>query len=169
MPVCSLTGSSVVDFNGIVHSIPDRCVYSLVKPQGSSSFELLAGFQERRRLGVPFLDYLKLSLQKPDVTFLLEQGGRVQVRRKLMLMERSFLQQASSRSIKGAQELFWSIAVSKLLRFVTEGPSLLCVNVGQWQLSPPEQYSSDVLRCGALHGPASSDSRTLIRQHHALF
>lgn len=85
IPVCSVTGSSVVDFNGKVHSIPDRCVYSLVKPQGSSSFEVLAGFQERRSLNVPFLDYLKLSLQYATVTIYLEQGGRVQVRKKLSL------------------------------------------------------------------------------------
>lgn len=81
--MCSVTGSSVVDFNGKVHLIPDRCVYSLVKPQGSSSFEVLAGFQERRRLDVPLLDYLKLLLQNPNVTIDLEQGGRVRVRRKV--------------------------------------------------------------------------------------
>lgn len=83
--MCSVTGSSVVDFNGGVHSIPDRCVYSLVKPQGSSRFEVLAGFRERRRLDVPFLDYLKLSVQNPNVTIYVEQGGRVRVRRKLSL------------------------------------------------------------------------------------
>ncbi|XP_075907429.1 alpha-tectorin-like [Nelusetta ayraudi] len=79
IPVCSVTGSSVVDFNGGVHSIPDRCVYSLVKSQGSSRFEVLAGFRERRRLDVPFLDYLKLSVQNPNVTIYVEQGGRVWV------------------------------------------------------------------------------------------
>lgn len=129
MPVCSLTGSSVVDFNGIVHSIPDRCVYSLVKPQGSSSFELLAGFQERRLLGVPFLDYLKLSLQKPDVTFLLEQGGRVQVRRKQML--------ASSRLLKGAQE------------FVLEHCSVKTVALCHWGSVPL------VCQCRSMAAPSA--------------
>lgn len=81
--MCSVIGSSVVDFNGNVHVIRDRCVYTLLSPQGSSSFKVLAGFQERRRLGVPMLDYLKLSLQKTEID--LEQGGRVRVRRKVSM------------------------------------------------------------------------------------
>lgn len=83
--MCSVIGSSVVDFNGNVHFIRDRCVYTLLKPQGISSFKVLAGFQERRRLGVPMLDYLKLSLQKPEIEIDLEQGGRVRVRRKVSM------------------------------------------------------------------------------------
>lgn len=130
IPVCSVTGSSVVDFNGKVHSIPDRCVYSLVKPQGSSCFEVLAGFRERRLLNVPFLDYLKLSLQ--NVTISLEQGGRVQVRKKtllegLLVMGRSFAE----------------ATMSKLLHFVTAG-SPFCVHVGQRQHNQPEQCVSGV-------------------------
>lgn len=93
--VCSVTGPSVVDFNGKVYSIPDRCVYSLSKPRDSSTFEILAGFKERRLVDVPFLDYLKLSLQNPTVTINLEQGGRVRVRRtrpsSFVVMGRSFL------------------------------------------------------------------------------
>lgn len=77
--ICTLTGSTVIDFHSVVHSLPDRCVYSLMKPQGSSQFELLAGFMERRRQDVMFLDHLILWLNDPGVTIYLEQGGRARV------------------------------------------------------------------------------------------
>lgn len=83
--VCTVTGSTVIDFHDRVHSVPDLCVYSLMKSQGSSSFELLAGFRERRRLDVPFVDHLKLWLNDSDVTIYLERGGRAQVRGKVSL------------------------------------------------------------------------------------
>ncbi|XP_075888268.1 alpha-tectorin-like [Nelusetta ayraudi] len=125
IPVCSVTGSSVVDFNGKVHSIPDRCVYSLVKPQGSSSFEVLAGFQERRSLNVPFLDYLKLSLQDTTVTIYLEQGGRVQVRKKLSLKVCCF--NGSAVSLNSASQVFNGVELSMDQRAVTA--KLLFANV----------------------------------------
>lgn len=56
-----------------------------MKSQGSSSFELLAAFRERRRLDVPFVDHLKLWLNDSGVTIYLERGGRVQVRGKVSL------------------------------------------------------------------------------------
>uniref|UniRef100_A0A8C4GDU6 ZP domain-containing protein n=1 Tax=Dicentrarchus labrax TaxID=13489 RepID=A0A8C4GDU6_DICLA len=61
------------------HSVPDRCVYSLIKPQGSSAYNILAGFLERRRQDVVFLDHLILSLNGSSVKIYLEQGGRVRV------------------------------------------------------------------------------------------
>lgn len=116
--VCSVTGSSVVDFNGKVHFIHDRCVYSLLKPQRNSAFEILAGFRERRRLDVPLLDYLKLSLQNPNVIIDLEQGGRVRVRRKVSIKVSWWWFSLShyrecSRLVKGAQGLRWSLTMSR--------------------------------------------------------
>ncbi|XP_051282972.1 uncharacterized protein LOC127378337 [Dicentrarchus labrax] len=75
--VCTVTASSIIDFSSRVHSVPDRCVYSLMKPLGSSAFNLLAGFRERRRQDVAFLDHLILSLNGSSVKIYLEQGGRV--------------------------------------------------------------------------------------------
>ncbi|XP_034058938.1 alpha-tectorin-like [Gymnodraco acuticeps] len=76
--VCTVTGSTVIGFHGAVHSVQDRCAYSLMEPEGSASFNLTAAFRERRRTDVPLLDHLILSL--PGVTMYLEQGGRVRVR-----------------------------------------------------------------------------------------
>ncbi|KAL3066007.1 hypothetical protein OYC64_016029 [Pagothenia borchgrevinki] len=76
--VCTVTGSTVIGFHGAVHSVQDRCAYSLMEPEGSASFNLMAAFRERRRTDVPLLDHLILSL--PGVTMYLEQGGRVRVR-----------------------------------------------------------------------------------------
>ncbi|XP_033992900.1 IgGFc-binding protein-like [Trematomus bernacchii] len=75
--VCTVTGSTVIGFHGAVHSVQDRCAYSLMEPEGSASFNLMAAFRERRRTDVPLLDHLILSL--PGVTMYLEQGGRVRV------------------------------------------------------------------------------------------
>ncbi|KAK1875215.1 Alpha-tectorin [Dissostichus eleginoides] len=77
--VCTVTGSTVIGFHGAVHSVQDRCTYSLMEPEGSASFNLMAAFRERRRTDVPLLDHLILSL--PGVTMYLEQGGRVRVRK----------------------------------------------------------------------------------------
>nr|XP_033948106.1 alpha-tectorin-like [Pseudochaenichthys georgianus] len=75
--VCTVTGSTVIGFHGAVHSVQDRCAYSLMQPEGSASFNLTAAFRERRRTDVPLLDHLILSL--PGVTMYLERGGRVRV------------------------------------------------------------------------------------------
>ncbi|XP_033978443.1 kielin/chordin-like protein [Trematomus bernacchii] len=75
--VCTVTGSTVIGFHGAVHSVQDRCAYSLMESEGSASFNLMAAFRERRRTDVPLLDHLILSL--PGVTMYLEQGGRVRV------------------------------------------------------------------------------------------
>ncbi|XP_034076344.1 uncharacterized protein LOC117548920, partial [Gymnodraco acuticeps] len=47
--VCTVTGSTVIGFHGAVHSVQDRCAYSLMEPEGSASFNLTAAFRERRR------------------------------------------------------------------------------------------------------------------------
>ncbi|XP_017290022.1 alpha-tectorin [Kryptolebias marmoratus] len=74
--VCSVTGSTVIDFLGRVHAVTNRCVYRLVQ---GANFQLLAGFQERRRQNVMFLDHLILQLEEPDVVLYLGQGGHVEV------------------------------------------------------------------------------------------
>ncbi|KAI9534541.1 hypothetical protein NQZ68_012774 [Dissostichus eleginoides] len=78
--MCTVTGSTVIGVSGAVHSVQDRCAYSLMEPQGSASFNLMAAFRERRRTDVPLLDHLILLLPgAPDRTIYLEQGGRVRV------------------------------------------------------------------------------------------
>ncbi|XP_044043030.1 uncharacterized protein LOC122871758 [Siniperca chuatsi] len=86
IPVCTVTGSTVIDFSGRVYSVPDRCVYGLMKPQKSSNFTLLAGFMERRRQDVPFLDHLILWLEDTGVNMYLEQGGRVRVKDQILTL-----------------------------------------------------------------------------------
>lgn len=80
LSMCVVTGSTVIDFFNKVHSVTNRCTYSLIKPQGGSAFQLLAGFQERRQQNVMFLDHLILQLEEPDVVMYLGQGGLVEVR-----------------------------------------------------------------------------------------
>ncbi|KAF3843750.1 hypothetical protein F7725_002599, partial [Dissostichus mawsoni] len=58
--MCTVTGSTVIGFSGAVHSVQDRCAYSLMEPPGSASFNLMAAFRERRRTDVPLLDHLIL-------------------------------------------------------------------------------------------------------------
>ncbi|XP_077960162.1 uncharacterized protein LOC120825702 isoform X2 [Gasterosteus aculeatus] len=75
--VCTVTGSTLIDFHGEVHSVEDRCEYALMKPQGGPGVQLIGGFRERRRTDVSFLDYLTISQTAGDIH--LEQGGRVRV------------------------------------------------------------------------------------------
>ncbi|XP_063744330.1 alpha-tectorin-like isoform X2 [Eleginops maclovinus] len=82
--MCTVTGSTVIGVSGAVHSVQDRCAYSLMKPEGSASFNLIARFRERRRTDVPLLDHLILSL--PGVTMYLEQGGRVRAGEKALVL-----------------------------------------------------------------------------------
>ncbi|KAK2899436.1 hypothetical protein Q8A73_012565 [Channa argus] len=78
-PTCTVTGSTVIDFNGQVNSVQDRCVYSLVSDDNIPDFLVLGNFQERRRKGVSFLESVKLRLDGSGVLIHLEQGGRVQL------------------------------------------------------------------------------------------
>lgn len=76
MFTCSVTGSSVIDVTGRVHSVPDRCAYTLMSESG---VQLLAVFQDRRRKDVSILDHVILRLDGPGVNIHLGQGGSVQV------------------------------------------------------------------------------------------
>ncbi|XP_037331435.2 alpha-tectorin-like [Pungitius pungitius] len=75
--VCTVTGSTLIDFHGEVHSVEDRCEYALMKSGGGPGVVLIGGFRERRRTDVSFLDYLTISQKTGDIH--LEQGGRVRV------------------------------------------------------------------------------------------
>ncbi|XP_047457645.1 alpha-tectorin-like [Mugil cephalus] len=82
--VCSVTGSAVVDFIGRVHSVPDRCGYTLLKPSTIPGFQVLGVFKERRRKDVSFLD--RVILQTDGVQISLEQGSKVQVNNKNVML-----------------------------------------------------------------------------------
>ncbi|XP_070786394.1 alpha-tectorin-like [Enoplosus armatus] len=92
--VCTVTGSTVVDFFSRVQSVPDRCVYTLLKTKG---MQILAGFQERRRKDVAFLDHLVILLNGPGVKIYLEQGGRVRVDDQMLMLN------ATARSVQGVE------------------------------------------------------------------
>ncbi|XP_078021893.1 alpha-tectorin-like [Epinephelus lanceolatus] len=75
--VCTVTGSSIIDFNNNEVKVTDRCTYILLKPSSGSSYELVAVFKERRRKDVAFLDHL--IFQVSGTKIYVEQGGRVEV------------------------------------------------------------------------------------------
>ncbi|XP_062416892.1 alpha-tectorin-like [Pungitius pungitius] len=76
--VCTVTGSTLIDFHAEVPSVEDRCEYVLMTPaEGGLGVVLIGGFRERRRTDVSFLDYLIISQTAGDIH--LEQGGRVRV------------------------------------------------------------------------------------------
>ncbi|XP_029018904.1 uncharacterized protein LOC114862591 [Betta splendens] len=76
---CTVTGPTVIDFNGQLNSIQDRCTYSLLSHFSVPSLQVLANFQERRRKDVSFLDSVTLVLNGSDIHIHLKQGGVVQV------------------------------------------------------------------------------------------
>uniref|UniRef100_A0A8C4HBV3 ZP domain-containing protein n=1 Tax=Dicentrarchus labrax TaxID=13489 RepID=A0A8C4HBV3_DICLA len=75
-PTCTVTGPAVIDFNGNVTFIQNRCAYTLMSLPG---LKLLATFQERRRKDISFLDSVILRLDGPSVDIKLGQGGKVQL------------------------------------------------------------------------------------------
>ncbi|XP_015249954.1 PREDICTED: uncharacterized protein LOC107097344, partial [Cyprinodon variegatus] len=86
--ICTVTGPTVVDSQGYQSSVTDRCMYSLLS-DSSSSFELLANFQERRRRDVSFLDSVSLRPVGSNDYFHLEQGGRVKMNETLLTLNSS--------------------------------------------------------------------------------
>uniref|UniRef100_A0A3Q2Z7J6 Uncharacterized LOC109519237 n=1 Tax=Hippocampus comes TaxID=109280 RepID=A0A3Q2Z7J6_HIPCM len=75
--MCTLTGSTVIDFTGRVHTIPDRCGYNLMTSDNIPNVRIHGVFWERRRKDVSFLDHVILHLDSQDVQIRLLQGGRV--------------------------------------------------------------------------------------------
>ncbi|XP_038164131.1 uncharacterized protein LOC119798646 [Cyprinodon tularosa] len=86
--ICTVTGPTVVDSQGYQSSVTDRCMYSLLS-DSSSSFEVLANFQERRRRDVSFLDRVSLRPFGSNDYFHLEQGGRVKMNETLLTLNSS--------------------------------------------------------------------------------
>ncbi|XP_015801547.3 uncharacterized protein [Nothobranchius furzeri] len=80
---CTVTGPTVIDFNGHLGFVADRCAYSLMS-DSKNNFKVLASFQERRRRDVSFLDSVTLQLDDPGVQIHLEQGGRVQINNTIL-------------------------------------------------------------------------------------
>lgn len=77
--MCAVTASTVIDFAGHAHSVPDRCGYTLMTSSAIPGLQVLAVFQERRRRDVSFLDRVLLQLNEGRVQISLEQGSRVYV------------------------------------------------------------------------------------------
>ncbi|CAK6960879.1 alpha-tectorin-like [Scomber scombrus] len=75
--VCTVTGPTVIDINGQVNSVQDRCAYTLMKTTSIPGLKVHVTFQERRRKDVSFLDSVILQLEDAGVNIKLEQGGRV--------------------------------------------------------------------------------------------
>ncbi|XP_037542385.1 alpha-tectorin-like [Nematolebias whitei] len=74
-PICTVTGSSVIDFKGHVDFIKDQCEYSLLKLPSILGFQVLGNFLERRRKDVSFLDSVMLIVDGSRIH--LKQGSRV--------------------------------------------------------------------------------------------
>ncbi|CAK6977770.1 alpha-tectorin-like isoform X2 [Scomber scombrus] len=74
--ICTVTGPEVIDINGQVGSVPDRCGYSLLSGTG---FKLFAVFQERRRKDVSFVDHVILHLDAKNVNIQLGPGRNAKV------------------------------------------------------------------------------------------
>ncbi|XP_023806936.1 alpha-tectorin-like [Oryzias latipes] len=75
--VCSVTGSTIIDFSGKMSSLPDRCGYSLLRSPSLPGLHVTGVFKERRRRDMSFLDKVILNLDGNEIS--LEQGGRVKL------------------------------------------------------------------------------------------
>ncbi|GAA6219139.1 alpha-tectorin-like [Lates japonicus] len=84
--MCTVIGSTVIDFVGGTHSVPDRCGYTLMRSTTILGFQVLGVFQERRRQDVSFLDRVILQLDEADVQISLEQGSRVRLNNKVLML-----------------------------------------------------------------------------------
>lgn len=75
--ICTVTGPTVIDFQGSLNNVADRCAYSLVSNL-DASIGVFASFMERRRRDVSFVDSMTLSVGGGN-NIVLQQGGRVLV------------------------------------------------------------------------------------------
>ncbi|XP_034549180.1 alpha-tectorin-like [Notolabrus celidotus] len=80
---CTVAASAVIDFSGRVHTVPDRCGYTLLSPGSIPGLKVHGLFKERRRADVSFLDRVVLKLDKGSVEVVLEQG-RVKLNGKVL-------------------------------------------------------------------------------------
>ncbi|XP_034407136.1 alpha-tectorin-like [Cyclopterus lumpus] len=79
--VCTVTGSTVIDFFNEVHSIPDRCAYEVMN---NSEVKIYAVFEERLLEDVLFLNYLQINIQQTVIY--LEQGGIVRINSQIQTL-----------------------------------------------------------------------------------
>lgn len=77
--LCTVMGPTVINTDGLLSSVPDRCTYLLLSVPSNPHFQILANFQDRRRKDLSFLDSVTLLLDEPGVRIHLKQGGRVLV------------------------------------------------------------------------------------------
>lgn len=77
--MCTVTASTIIDFTNRLHSVKDRCGYSLLKSLSIPGLHVLGVFKERRRKDLSFLDRVILELDKEGAQISLEQGSRVKV------------------------------------------------------------------------------------------
>ncbi|XP_042369160.1 uncharacterized protein LOC121962904 [Plectropomus leopardus] len=82
--VCTVVGSTVIDFFNRTHSIPDRCKYNLFGLNASLTESVIVGFREQRRRDVPLLDHVTINYNREKFT--LEQGGRVLGRKNMLML-----------------------------------------------------------------------------------
>ncbi|KAM9802835.1 alpha-tectorin-like [Syngnathus typhle] len=81
--MCTLTGSTVIDFVGRVHAVPDRCGYNLMTSDAIQDVRIHGVYRERRLKDVSFLDHVILHLSSQDVNIILLQGSRVKINGEL--------------------------------------------------------------------------------------
>lgn len=79
---CTVTGPTIIDVVGKLHTVPDRCGYKLMGHASIPDLEVRGVFKERRRKDVSFLHRVVLHLNSFDADISLEQGGRVKVNGK---------------------------------------------------------------------------------------
>ncbi|KAM9710384.1 alpha-tectorin-like [Menidia menidia] len=87
--VCTVIGPAVIDFIGRVHSVPDRCAYTLLGSSSVPELQVLGVFQERRRKDVFFLDQVLLQLKKKGLLISMGQGSTVHLSNKELKLNAS--------------------------------------------------------------------------------
>ncbi|XP_017297448.1 uncharacterized protein LOC108251609 [Kryptolebias marmoratus] len=80
--LCTLTGSTIIDFTGRLQSVPDLCGYTLLSSPSLPGLRVVGVFKERRRKDVSFLDRLILQLADEGTEISLGQGSKVQLNDK---------------------------------------------------------------------------------------
>lgn len=84
--LCTVTGSTVIGVTGQLHTVQDRCGYTLMGHASIPDLEVRGVFKERRRKDVSFLHRVILHLKSSDVDISLEQGGTVKVNDQVLAL-----------------------------------------------------------------------------------
>nr|XP_020477887.1 pancreatic secretory granule membrane major glycoprotein GP2-like [Monopterus albus] len=91
---CAVTGPTVVDFDGQVYSVPDRCAYSLLTTPAVPGFLLLGSFLERRRKDDTATGWLSktgvtATLSRSNGTVSVFDGNAAQIKLNVKLPDHS--------------------------------------------------------------------------------